>query len=200
LDSTKNDAFSSPDHLKSRSEIFLQGDDSAVMDLFSPEKPLQFPQKIVSGGQTGADRGALDAALNLGLSVGGWCPRGRRAEDGPIHSRYPLRETPSDDYAQRTEWNVRDSDATLILARAPLTGGTALTRDLAERLGKPWLILDPAATDSSDRLRDWLAAHRVEVLNIAGPRESQEPGIGEEVRRFLAAFFVAAKDAPRSQA
>ena len=97
---------------------------------------------IVSGGQTGADRAALDFAIAHGIAHGGWCPRGRLAEDGPIPSRYQLRETPSRKYAQRTEWNVRDSDATALFTLAPqMQGGTALTPDVAERLGKPWLHL-----------------------------------------------------------
>ena len=90
-------------------------------------------RRIVSGGQTGVDRAALDVALSLGIPCAGWCPRGRRAEDGPIDARYPLNETPSTSYAKRTEWNVRDSDATLILARLPLGGGTALTERLARK-------------------------------------------------------------------
>ncbi|MCZ6552322.1 MAG: hypothetical protein O7A67_00850, partial [SAR324 cluster bacterium] len=90
-------------------------------------------QRIVSGGQSGVDRAALDAALATGLPCGGWCPRGRRAEDGPIHERYHLLETPSRRYAQRTEWNVRDSDGTLLLTRREPSRGTALTRRLASR-------------------------------------------------------------------
>src|SRR2546429_554237 len=98
--------------------------------------------KIISGGQTGVDRAALDVALELGLPCGGWCPRGRRAEDGPIDSRYPLRETNALAYPVRTRWNVRDSDGTLILTRGRPDRGTALTRDLAERMGKPLLTVD----------------------------------------------------------
>jgi hypothetical protein len=104
------------------------------------------PNKIVSGGQTGADRAALDWALAHGVECGGWCPKGRRAEDGVIPIAYPLTETPSSDYAQRTEWNVRDSDATVIFSLAPrLTGGSRLTRDLAARHGRPFLHLHPAS-------------------------------------------------------
>src|SRR5215217_2323846 len=92
--------------------------------------------KIVSGGQTGVDRAALDVALELGIECGGWCPAGRQAEDGPIDARYPLRETPSADPAQRTEWNVRDSDATLLLTTGAASPGTELTREVARRLGR----------------------------------------------------------------
>ncbi len=89
-------------------------------------------QRVFSGGQTGVDRAALDVALDLGFPCGGWCPSGRRAEDGPLKEIYPLKETPSKNYAQRTEWNVRDSDGTLVLHRGSLSGGTAFTIELAE--------------------------------------------------------------------
>src|SRR6516225_6787777 len=98
--------------------------------------------KIVSGGQTGVDRAALDFALESGVPCGGWCPATRKAEDGPISARYPLTETPTDDYAQRTEWNVRDSDATLVLTHGIPAGGTALTIACAKRDGKPCLVID----------------------------------------------------------
>src|SRR5207302_8438813 len=101
--------------------------------------------RIISGGQTGVDRAALDVALELGLPCGGWCPRGRRAEDGPLDARYPLRETPWSGYPQRTGWNVRDSDGTLILTRGRPDRGTAYTAEVAGRLHKPCLILDLAA-------------------------------------------------------
>jgi hypothetical protein len=142
---------------------------------------------IVSGGQTGVDRAALDAALVLGLPCGGWCPRGRRAEDGPLDPRYPLRETPSSHYPERTEWNVRDSDGTLILTRGPARGGTALTIALARRLGRPHLVLDLAAHPRPDpaKVTLWADAHHIATLNVAGPRESQHPGIQDEARAFL---------------
>jgi hypothetical protein len=141
--------------------------------------------RIVSGGQTGVDRAALDAAIELGIACGGWCPRGRLAEDGPLPERYPLRETPSSAYAQRTEWNVRDADGTLVLHRGPLSGGTALTVALARRLGKPCLLVDLARPPDAEAVRRWLAEHRVAVLNVAGPRESQAPGIGVQARELL---------------
>jgi Circularly permutated YpsA SLOG family len=153
---------------------------------------------IVSGGQTGADRAALDFAIAHGIAHGGWCPRGRLAEDGPIPSRYELQETPSKKYAQRTKWNVRDSDATLLFTLAPqMQGGTALTRDLAERLGKPWLHLvggdaDRAAVaEAAGRLLAFLDGHSVRKLNVAGPRASQEPGVANFVGQVLAAAFAA---------
>jgi hypothetical protein len=141
--------------------------------------------KVVSGGQTGVDRAALDAAQALGLPSGGWCPRGRLAEDGPIDPAYALVETPSADYGQRTEWNVRDSDGTLVLVRGRATGGTALTIALARREGKPLFVLDLGRNPSPDEVSQWIAVSRIGVLNVAGPRESQRPGIGTEARAFL---------------
>lgn len=156
--------------------------------------------RIVSGGQTGVDRAALDVAAELGIARGGWCPRDRRAEDGAIDDRYPLRETPSAAYRERTDWNVRDADATLILARGRLTGGTSFTRRCATRRGKPLRVADPSATDARTigDLVAWLGAERVAVLNVAGPRESTVPGIGREatvfLRRLLAAWLPHGQD------
>ena len=133
--------------------------------------------KIVSGGQTGVDRAALDVALELGLPCGGWVPRGRQAEDGRIPPIYPMRETESRGYATRTRLNVRDSDATLILSRGEPTGGTALTVDCALSLGRPHLVVDLAGEVDLPAVRAWLALHDVRVLNVAGSRESAPPGI-----------------------
>jgi Circularly permutated YpsA SLOG family len=145
--------------------------------------------KVVSGGQTGVDRAALDAARARGLPSGGWCPRGRKAEDGPIGVDYPLRETPSDDYPQRTEWNVRDSDGTLVLPRGEPSPGTAFTIDVAKRLGRPLLVLDLDDEPDPAAARRWIADERIRVLNVAGPRESQSPGIGAAARAFLERLF-----------
>jgi hypothetical protein len=138
------------------------------------------PKKVVSGGQTGVDRAALDAALRLGIDIGGWCPRGRRAEDGPISERYPLLETPSRAYRQRTEWNVRDSDATLIMCRREIRGGTRLTAEIAARYGRPLLALDLAGESKLRAVRVWLRENGVGTLNVAGPREESAPGIYAE--------------------
>ncbi len=145
--------------------------------------------KVVSGGQTGVDRAALDAARAAGLPCGGWCPRGRLAEDGPIDLAYPVVETPSTDFAQRTEWNVRDSDGTLVVARGRPTGGTALTMTLARRHGKPLLVVDLSRDSSPEEGARWIQARAIGTLNVAGPRESQRPGIGAEAQRFLEALF-----------
>jgi len=141
--------------------------------------------KVVSGGQSGVDRAALDAGRTLGLPLGGWCPRGRKAEDGAIDPSYPLDETPDEGYAQRTEWNVRDADGTLVLTRGRPSGGTALTIAVARRRGRPLLVLDLEAGPGPDEVRQWLEASGIAVLNVAGPRESQRPGIGAQARAFL---------------
>ena len=147
--------------------------------------PGPFLPKIVSGGQTGADRAALDVALELGLEAGGWVPRGRRAEDGVIPDRYPVREGQSEAYAERTRLNVRDSDATLVLTRGAPEGGTARTIQIAENMARPLLVvdLDDAADPAAGRA--WLAEAAPGVLNVAGPRESTAPGIHGQAADYL---------------
>jgi predicted Rossmann-fold nucleotide-binding protein len=147
-------------------------------------------QKIVSGGQTGADRAALDAALHEGLEIGGWCPAGRLAEDGRIPDRYPLRETPNHDPHQRTAWNVRDSDGTLVLAGDTPAGGTAFTIQEALRLSRPLLVAAPAHASAPGRVRAWLERHHIRVLNVAGPRASEEAMIYESSFQFLRTLFA----------
>jgi len=142
---------------------------------------------IVSGGQTGVDRAALDWALSRGIAHGGWCPEGRRAEDGPIDSCYLLRETPSSTYPQRTEWNVRDSDATVIFSvAAVLTGGSDLTANFARQWRRPWIHLHPGQKDDpAEVLRAFLRDNRVTSLNVAGPRASTDPGAAGFARAVL---------------
>ena len=141
--------------------------------------------KIVSGGQTGVDRAALDVALEFGLACGGWCPRGRRAEDGVIAGHYPLNETPAVEYEVRTTWNVRDSDATLVVNMGPLSGGTLFTVKEARRLGRPCLVVNPGDDGALAAARDWLSSYRPPILNVAGPRESGRPGIQALAANFL---------------
>ena len=131
------------------------------------------------------DRAALDVSLELGLPCGGWCPQGRKAEDGPIPLRYPLNETPSPDYSQRTEWNVRDSDGTLILTRGKRKGGTALTIVVAKLLEKPYVVMNLNKEPALEKVRAWAEAHHIGVLNVAGPRESENPGIYEQAIELL---------------
>jgi len=146
-------------------------------------------EKIVSGGQTGADRAALDVALERGLAIGGWVARGRLAEDGAIPPRYTgLREADSTDPAVRTRLNVRDSDATLIVSHGPLSGGSLLTSQEATRLGKPLLHLDLAALGHAHavaRLQEWLRSVEPATLNVAGPRASHDPAIAERVAALM---------------
>lgn len=146
-------------------------------------------EKIVSGGQAGVDRAALDTALALGIPCGGWCPKGRRAEDGVIPERYPLTETISKDYRVRTRRNAREADGTLILVRGSLSGGTALTRRLAEEMGRPCLVINLTRRPRTSDVRAWLAANNIRILNVAGPRESGQPGICIQARRFLQRAF-----------
>jgi len=145
----------------------------------------QLVEKIVSGGQTGVDRAALDVALRLGVPCGGWCPAGRLAEDGRISAAYPLEETPTGEYAERTEWNVRDSDGTLILARGELVGGTALTIVYAKQYGKPYCVVDFESALSVGEVAEWIRRHAIRILNVAGPRTSAVPTIYRDAATFL---------------
>lgn len=146
--------------------------------------------KIVSGGQTGADQGGLDAAIALGIEHGGWCPQGRLSEAGPIPSKYKLRETRSAVYSERTEKNVVDSDGTLVVTRGTPTGGTAYTVELAKRHARPYLVVDLERTNASAAaraVRDWLAETGIATLNVAGPRASKSRTMAEDVRALLVA-------------
>lgn len=144
------------------------------------------PGKIISGGQTGVDRAALDAAMDLGVSAGGWCPAGRRAEDGPIALRYPLTETEEADYAVRTARNVEMADATLIITNGRLSGGTELTLQCALKAAKPCLVVDlREPLDYADQVCRWIASLQINILNVAGPRESSQPGVYSLARDLL---------------
>jgi hypothetical protein len=141
--------------------------------------------KIVSGGQTGVDRAALDAALELGLMSGGWCPKGRRAEDGPIEARYPLKETDSRNYAIRTEKNILDSDGTLILTWGLPKGGTALTLRLSRKYKKPYLLIELSIERETYSVLEWGITNHIRILNVAGPRESEAPGIQRMTKELI---------------
>ena len=146
--------------------------------------------RLVSGGQSGVDRAALDVALEQGVPCGGWCPKDRKAEDGPIPDHHPLQETPSSEYSQRTQWNVRDADGTLILTWGKPTGGTLLTMEVCRGTRKPYLVIDLAhggnRTASVQAAREWIAANLAGgVLNVAGPRASEHPAVYERARAFL---------------
>lgn len=151
-------------------------------------------EKLISGGQTGADIAALDVALKHGFPHGGWCPRGRKSLDGPIPARYMLTETPKESYLQRTEWNVRDSDATVVFTHeAEPTGGSLKTIGFARKHRKPILHLSLQNADYRDPavlLQNFVSEHNIRILNVAGSRESKNPGIRLWVMKVLGeAFF-----------
>jgi len=156
-----------------------------------PKRARFRPAKIISGGQTGVDRAALNVAIELGIPHGGHCPRGRLAEDGRIPPCYHLVEMPTPAYAARTEQNVRDADATLIISPQPLSGGTALTARIAGGCGKPQLTVDPSESSAPDAVAEWLDMWKPTVLNVADPRESQQPGIADATKLLLAEIFAA---------
>ncbi len=142
-------------------------------------------QKIVSGGQTGVDRAALDVALELLIPCGGWCPKGRLAVDGIIPARYPLQETESSDYAERTRLNVLDSDGTLILNVGELSGGTAYTVEVAQQNDKPFLVIPLDESPESQEVIDWIGQNNIQILNVAGPREEKHQNIYNIATGFL---------------
>lgn len=146
-------------------------------------------ERIISGGQAGVDRAALDVALELSIPCGGWCPKGRRAEDGRIPDRYPLQKTPSRGYRQRTERNVRDSDGTLVLHAGKVGRGTALTIRLAEKLGKPLMVVDQMGEFDQGGTSRWIRDHCIRVLNVAGPRASQGGSVCCQASQYLRAIL-----------
>ena len=147
---------------------------------------MGFINKIVSGGQTGADRAALDVAINHGIPCGGWCPKGKKAEDGQIPDRYPLRETETGNYRERTRKNILDSDGTLILCpEDEMDAGTQFTYQLCKEIKKPVYIADPADETQIPHVIKWLIRDNIHVVNIAGPRESNLKGIYEASELFL---------------
>ncbi|MEO5331973.1 MAG: putative molybdenum carrier protein [Magnetococcus sp. YQC-5] len=146
-------------------------------------------KRIISGGQTGVDRAALDFAMSMAIPVGGWCPKGRKADDGPISPLYPLRETPTSDYRQRTYWNMRDCDGALIFHRGHLSGGTLLTVQLARKMDKTHRVINLNCQVDLLDLREWLLKHRIRILNVAGPRERGNRGIHARTILFLQALF-----------
>jgi len=152
-------------------------------------------KRVISGGQTGVDRAALDAAMDLGIEIGGWCPRGRKALDGVIPDKYPLQETRGKSYQTRTKWNVRDSDGTLILCLGEPSGGTALTIKHCEKLGKPFYVhrlnseygTYVGGNDFSGA--GALFNCNMQVLNVAGPREGKYFPVYDQAHSFLSGLF-----------
>ncbi|MFO7715952.1 putative molybdenum carrier protein [Desulfosarcina sp.] len=146
-------------------------------------------KKIISGGQTGVDRAALDVAMQRGIAHGGWLPKGRLAEDGSLPAHYRLQEMPTDEYAARTEKNVTDSDGTLLISRGSPTGGTDYTRKMALKHGKHLLHIDltllQRSSDAGSLIASWIEMNRIETLNVAGPRASHDPAIYMETLNIM---------------
>lgn len=166
------------------SSLYISPPEAAGTHLLSKNPafaPFHGLTKIISGAQTGADRAALDTAIRYRFPIGGWCPKGRKAEDGPIGGQYPLTETPSASYLQRTEWNVRDTDGTVIFTLASrVNGGSLRTIEFAKKHRKPWIHISRQGGGYEDRslvLQRFVAQNAIQVLNVAGSRESKEPGI-----------------------
>lgn len=149
-------------------------------------------QKIISGGQTGADQGALDAAIKLGLAHGGWIPKGRKTETGPLPISYKLKETSSSHYSKRTKLNVEDSDGTLIVSHGKLSGGSAYCRTVAQKHGKPLMHIDlnrTAAFPAALTAKKWVLTHAIRFLNVAGPRASKDPSIYQTVFNLVETLY-----------
>ncbi len=155
-------------------------------------------RKVISGGQTGVDRAGLDAAINTGFPIGGYCPKGRLAEDGTIPAKYPMIEMDSPESYYRTEKNVLASDGTLILNKGELSHGTLLTYDFAVKYGKPNLIAQLDADDiiKPEHVIRWINGQGISVLNVAGPKESKCPGgIHRQALSYLEQLFSLLKEA-----
>jgi hypothetical protein len=147
---------------------------------------MPLPFSILSGGQTGADRAALDFALKYQIPHGGWCPKGRSALDGPLDAKYLLKETPSEDALERTEWNVRDAEAVIIFTRAPkAAGGSAKAITLAKKQKKPVLHIHQGLLGAHMKIIEFLVKHQARRLNIGGSSEADEPGIYDWVTLVL---------------
>jgi hypothetical protein len=137
-------------------------------------------EKIISGGQTGADQGALDAAIEAGLAHGGWIPKGRKTEAGPLPRKYRLKEMKTENNPRRTEMNIFEAHGTLIITRGKLIGGSALTRQVAKKHGFPCLHIDldrALPAEAVCNAKAWVDQYKIKVLHVAGPQESNSPGI-----------------------
>jgi len=144
--------------------------------------------KIISGGQTGVDRAALDAAFESGVRAGGWCPEGRQAEDGPIAEKYPLQELPDGRYKERTLKNVQDSDATIIIYFKSISGGTKETLLYCLNEKKPYLLIDGSGItedSASKRIKQFIDENQISLLNVAGPRASKEQRAYEYTKQVI---------------
>lgn len=144
--------------------------------------------KIISGGQTGADRAALDTAIEISIRHGGWVPKGRKTEDGRLSTKYNVQETNAIDYEQRTEFNILDSDGTLIISHGNLKGGSARTQQLARKHHRSCIHIDLDEISSYkavEIIQAWIDSKDIRVLNVAGPRASEDPWIYDDVKNIL---------------
>ncbi len=149
-------------------------------------------RKIISGGQTGVDRAALDVAIKLAVAHGGWIPQGRITENGPLPAKYNLKETRSSSYVVRTEKNVQDGDGTLIISRGRLTGGSEYTREMAIKHDRFWLHIDlsqMAAFQAAIAINQWILQNNIEILNVAGPRASKDPTVYKDALNILESAY-----------
>jgi hypothetical protein len=149
-------------------------------------------KKIISGGQTGVDQAALDVAIKLGISHGGWIPKGRKTETGVLNAKYKLKEMDTPEYNKRTEKNVIDSDGTLIISHGRLTGGSDYTREMTILHHRPWLHIDLNKTNAfqaAQKIKSWLAENEIEVLNVAGSRASKDPAIYQATVDIMETVF-----------
>ena len=149
--------------------------------------------KIMSGGQTGTDRAALDFAIANGIPYGGWLPKGRKTEDGTLDLKYHLQEMPTTDYPKRTEKNVLDSEGTVIISHGLLTGGSALTREFSKKHQKHWIHIDLkelTLSQAAERLLHWIQEREIKVLNVAGPRARKDPNIYSKTFELLKLTFI----------
>jgi hypothetical protein len=149
-------------------------------------------RKIISGGQTGADQAALDAAIKLGIPHGGWIPKGRLTEKGPLPIKYNLKEMPGTGYASRTEQNVIDSNGTLIISHGKLAEGSDYTRKMAVMHQRPWLHVNlnkTPAFKAATLISAWITENTIEILNVAGPRESKDDRIYQDVLKIIESTY-----------
>lgn len=148
--------------------------------------------KIISGGQTGVDQAALDSAIKLGIPHGGWVPKGRKTENGPLPDKYTMKEMPTSSYPERTEQNVIDSDGTLIISRGSLTEGSEYTRKMAMKHNRPWLHIDLTKHlkfHAAELIITWMVENKVSVLNVAGPRATKDPEIYVDVLNLIESVY-----------
>jgi hypothetical protein len=156
-------------------------------------------ERIISGGQTGADQAALDVAIELGIPHGGWVPKGRKTERGPLTAKYQLKEMPTASYPARTEQNVKDSDGTLIISHGELSGGSDFTRNRAEKHEKPWIHVDAhkvSVEAAVQIVRAWISGNRIKILNVAGSRASKDREIYSTTTRTLKAVLQSQNESP----